>query len=119
MANVEIKDSEVEFAENEALDTTGMYVHTLKKPFEYEGKKYETLTFDFEALTGSDSLAIETELQLLNRPVVVREISGEYQIRVAARACQEHISVDALKALPIKECTKILNRTRSFLLSAE
>lgn len=113
-----IDEDEMEAAKEEASDA-GTYTHVLKKPFSYEGQEVSELHFDWEELTGKDSLAIERELQALNRPVVVREISGEYQIRLAARACRENISVDFLKALPLKECNRILNAARSFLLFAE
>ena len=29
-------------------------IHTLSRPFEFEGKKYEFLTFDFDKLSGKD-----------------------------------------------------------------
>ena len=32
----------------------GVYTHTFKKPFEYAGETYTTLTFDFEKMTGRD-----------------------------------------------------------------
>lgn len=35
------------------------YTHKLQKPLDYEGKHYESLTFDWGKLTGNDSLAIE------------------------------------------------------------
>lgn len=35
-------------------DTDGLnYTHVFKKPFEFEGKTYDKLTFDFEGLLGS------------------------------------------------------------------
>ena len=65
------------------------YTHTFDTPFTFEGRTYETLTFDFSKLSGYDDIAIENELQALGKPVVVAEMSGEYQIRLAARACKE------------------------------
>ena len=63
------------------------YVHKLKKPFTFEGCTIEELSFDFDRLTGNDSLAIEDELQAMNKPVIVPTFSGQYLIRMAARAC--------------------------------
>ena len=40
----------------------GVYTHTFKKPFEYAGETYTTLTFDFEKMTGRDMVSIETEM---------------------------------------------------------
>jgi len=116
-----IDENEKDLAEAEAKNepSNGSFTLVLKAPFSYEGKEFSELHFDYDKLTGKDSLAIERELQTLNRPVVVREISGEYQIRLACRASRESVSVDFLKALPLKDCNKILNSARSFLLASE
>ena len=94
------------------------YVHTFDTPFTFEGRIYDTLTFDFGKLSGDDDIAIENELQALGKPVVVAEMSGEYQIRLAARACKERLGVDAFTAMPLRDFRRIRNRARSFLLSA-
>ena len=85
---------------------------------DFEGRTYDTLTFDFSKLSGDDDIAIENELQALGKPVVVAEMSGEYQIRLAARACKERLGVDAFTAMPLRDFRRIRNRVRSFLLSA-
>ena len=46
------------------------YTHKLQKPLDYEGKHYESLTFNWGKLTGNDSIAIEAELTALNQPVI-------------------------------------------------
>ena len=51
------------------------YVHKIKKPFTFEGCTIEELSFDFDRLTGNDSLAIEDELQAMNKPVIVPTFS--------------------------------------------
>ena len=43
------------------------YTHKLQKPLDYEGKHYESLTFNWGKLTGNDSIAIEAELTALNQ----------------------------------------------------
>ena len=44
-------------------DTDGLnYTHVFKPPFEFEGKTYDKLTFDFEGLLGSDMIAVENEM---------------------------------------------------------
>ena len=94
------------------------YTHTFDTPFTFEGRTYDTLTFDFGKLSGDDDIAIENELQALGEPVVAAEMSGEYQIRLAARACKERLGVDAFAAMPLRDFRRIRNRARSFLLSA-
>ena len=115
---VKISEDEIEAAMADEVNSRDVYFHTFSRPFEWEGKTYETLTFDFGALTGRDSLAIEAELLAMGKPVAVREIVGEYQIRAAVRACREKIGVDALEAMPLKDCNRILNHVRNFLLAA-
>ncbi|OUP12553.1 hypothetical protein [Anaeromassilibacillus sp. An200] len=107
----------------------GAYTHTFKEPFSWQGHTFEELTFDFASLTGGDSLAIEEELLLLNKTAFVPALSGEYLVRMAARACttviqepggrRTRIGTDALRAMPITEYNAIIGRARNFLLSAK
>ena len=119
---VSLSDTEMDALEaiqQEAVATKlSSYTHTFDAPFNYEGKTYNTLTFDFSKLSGDDDIAIEAELLALGKPVVVAEMSGEYQIRLAARACMEKLGVDVFTAMPLRDFRRIRNRARSFLLSA-
>ena len=110
-------------AEQEAAESKnnpGTYVHKFKRPFTCligtNQRTFEELTFDFDKLTGRDSLAIENELQALGKPVVVAEMSGEYLIRMAARACSEKVSADDLASASLTDYNKIRSKARSFLL---
>lgn len=111
-----IDDNEFAVAKTEAEKASGVYVHKFAKPYDYEDRHYEELTFDFDALTGEDSLAIESELQALGKAVIVPEFSGDYLVRMAVRACTEDISVDALLAAPLSDFNAIKGKARSFLL---
>jgi hypothetical protein len=96
------------------------YEHVFKKPFNYNGKEYKTLHFNFEDLTGRDALEIENEMIQLGKQMMIASVySGEYQIRMAAKACTEKIGSDALEMMPIYEHNKIRSRVRSFLLKSE
>ncbi len=101
------------------------YIHTFKKPFIYQGHTYETLTFNWGALTGNDHLEIESELLMRGKTLVSPEFSGDFLCRMAARACTERdadgfrtVSADTLKAMPMREFQMICKRARSFLLRA-
>ena len=116
-----INQEELKAAETAAEETTeGVYVHILSRPVTLlvgsEQKTVDRLNFDFDKLTGRDSLAVEREMQSLGIPLMVKEFSGDYQLRVAARACSEKIGSDVLAELPMKDYNRILGRTRSFLL---
>lgn len=106
-------------AEEAKTDSAPGYVHTFKKPFEYNGKTYESLTFHFDDLTGEDSLAIERELMARSIMLVAPTFNGEYLVRVAARACDEPIGVDGFKRMRIVDFERIRSRARNFLMASE
>ena len=94
----------------------GVYTHTFKKPFEYEGKTYEELTFDFGHLKGRDMVAIENEMQGMSEYALAPEISTSFQSKMAARAAG--IGSDVLEAMPMKDFNKITGAARRFLLDS-
>lgn len=91
-----------------------LYTYKLSKPFEYEGKTIKEIKFDFDKLTGADSLAIENEMMSLGKFFVQPSLSGEYLMRFASRACG--IGIDVLKAMPIVDFNNIRNIAKSFLM---
>ena len=108
----------------EEAGSVDTYVHIFDKPFTFEGETFESLSFDFGALTAADSLAVERELADMGRRELAPETAGAYQIRLAARACTtrradgRRLGVDAYMAMPIAAYTRIRGRVRSFLLLA-
>ena len=82
----------------------------LARPLVHDEKTYTELTFNFEDLSGNDSLAIERELQMLGHTVIVANFDSEYLIRVCVKACTENLGLDALGKLSIRD----FNRLRSF-----
>ncbi len=94
----------------------GVYTHTFKKPFEYEGKTYEELTFNFGKLKGRDMVAIENEMQGLSEYALAPEISTSFQSKMAAGAAG--IGSDVLEAMPLKDFNKITGAARRFLLDS-
>lgn len=100
-------------------ETPAAYALKFKKPFEYDGQSYTELAFNWDALTGEDSLAIEAELQAMGKFIVSPAFSGEYLVRMAAKACTIPIGQDLLRALPISDYNRIRSAARSFLLSTE
>lgn len=97
---------------------SGTYTHIFKKPFQWEGKTYGQLTFDFESLTGRDSLKISRELAAKSIKNSVPYFEAEFQIRVAARACTEKIGIDALENMSMIDFEQIMNRVRNFFVNA-
>ena len=51
--------------------------------------------------------------------IVSPTFSGEYLVRMAAKACTTPVGQDLLRALPISDYNRIRSAARSFLLSTE
>ena len=114
-----IDADEFSVAEKEAETSGYTYTHVFHKPFVYMGKTINELTFEWGSLTGQDALSIEAELQAIGKPSVVPAFSGEYKIRMAARACTKTIGADAFEQMPLYDFNRITDRARSFLLKSE
>ena len=95
--------------------TTGMFKHTLSRPFDYCGVTYTSFEFDFEKLIGEDMAAIETEMAAIGEFVLSPEISTSFLARMAARAAG--VGSDVILKLPIRDFAKIKNESRNFLVS--
>ena len=92
-------------------DTDGLnYTHVFKKPFEFEGKTYDKLTFDFE-----DMIAVENEMAAVGEYVLSPEISTSFLSKMAARAAG--VGSDLIEHLPIRDFGKIKNKSRDFLVT--
>lgn len=101
-------------------DETAVYTHKFSKPVEYNGKRYEELHFDFDALTGRDCLNISAELAATGKAAIVPALSDEYLIRFAARACTESmVGSDIFEVMKSSDFLRITSRARSFLLHAD
>lgn len=109
-------------------ETTGWQslAHVFRAPFVYEGKTFETLEFDWGALTGADSMAIEDEILARTRRTVVNpRFSSEYLVGMAVRACTSRsreggrFDRAAMTALPLGTFQKICGSARNFLILAE
>lgn len=116
MENVNKKDEMNSSAEKKSA-TNGVYTHVFAEPWSYEGKVYDSITFDWNKLTGADSMAIEGEIQAMGKALITPEFSGDYLIRMAARSSEPRIGIDVITAMPISDFNKIRSRARSFLLN--
>lgn len=119
MSNPIIDPKEFAAAEQEAAESTSAVTVQLSHPVAYENGIYQELSFDFDKLTGEDSLSIENELQAQGKFVVAPTFSGEYLVRMAARACTAKVGQDLIRALPISDYNRIRSAARSFLLRSE
>lgn len=112
-----LKGEVLDFEEKEILKKSGVYRHTFSTPFSFEGKTWESMTFNFEKLTGRDIEKVEQEMHQENYNMIVPEVSKIFQTRIAARAAQ--VGSDVIQSLPLKDYTKITGEARNFLLGAD
>lgn len=110
---------ELEKAKEEAKKADNLFVLKFKKPFTYESVDYDELEFDFDGLTGNDSLEVEKELARQGTQVAVPAFSGEYIIRIAARACTTLIGSDAFRLMSLKDYNRVRAKVRNFLMASE
>ena len=104
---------------NEVRPSVGKYVHKFSKPFVFEEKTYEQLTFDFSTLTGKDAMSIENELQAKGQTVLIPEYHHGYLLAFAARACVEKIPSDAYEYMPINDYNAIRKAARNFMMGQD
>lgn len=90
-----------------------MAVLKLKKPLEYEGKKYEELTYDFDGLTGDDLLMAEAEMTAAGSVVPIVDLSKAYNAAVFARAAK--IDYAMMRKLHAKDFSRATALVMGFL----
>ena len=116
---VSIDEKELEQAKEEAKDAKSLYTLTFKKPLEYDGETYTELKFDFDSLTGQDSLLVERELTRAGVQLVVPGFNGDYLIRMAVRACTADIGNDIVKRMTLRDYSRLRSAMRNFLMASE
>ena len=127
-----VDEKELQAAEEAAKEDEVIYgdkyTHVFAKPFTYDGETFEELEFDWGKLDANDSLAIEHEVESMGKAVIVPALSGDYLIRMAARACtttvdvagaKKRLGTDLFLHLPLRDYNKIRSKARSFLLASE
>jgi hypothetical protein len=92
----------------------GVYTHRFSKPVLYDGKTYESLSFDFDRLTGGDSLDVMDELMRKGHGVFMKTSDDFYITKMCARACREPVGDDIFRLMPVKDHNTIINRSRRF-----
>ncbi len=113
MAN-EIKNASLDTAAEESTDAV---VVKLKKPLDYNGHIYESITLDLDKLTGKDSMEVEQELmQRKKGAVIYGALNNDYILGIAAKACREPLGSDAFLAMSLKDHNKVKEAVRNFLL---
>jgi hypothetical protein len=116
---VEMEKEELDEAKAAAEKAETLFTLKFKKPFTYESVDYDELQFDFDSLTGKDSLDVEAELARRGTQVAVPAFSGEYIVRIAARACTSPIGHDAMLRMSLRDYNCLRSKVRNFLMASE
>ena len=99
---------------------SGKRIVILKRPIEYMGTKYKELHFDYDKLTGKDSLEVEDEIEKTTHlTVVAPALNLEYLIRISARACDEPIGRDDIVNMNLSDFNHVRNIARNFMLRSD
>jgi hypothetical protein len=106
-------------AEKEAKESGDSYTLRFKKPFDFQGKTYKEITFDWSGLTGKDFISIENEMEHNGKFILTATYSGEFIRLMAARAAAGEISSDAFEYMSLTDYHKIRSAARAFLLRSE
>ena len=109
------------------------YTHRFSSPFTFhiitkdaiKDTTVDTLTFNWDTLTGTDYLEIEDEVMMRGKPLVVPAFTGLFLCGMAVRACTlrnedgtRTLDARALKSMPIRDFQTIIKRAQSFLQRA-
>lgn len=90
-------------------------IHTLSRPFEFEGKKYEFLTFDFDKLSGKDLREIRRSFENPGRPVAMLAMDEEFLMLTAAKAAQ--VPYEFMDALPLADVIAITTMASGYFFN--
>jgi len=117
----ELSAAEAEAAkQEEAAKNSSILTVKLKNPIKIVQTEYTELHFDYDSLTGKDSLDVEIEIEKTTGVTVLAPaLNLEYLIRISARACQEPISRDDILAMKLQDFNHIRNVTRNFMLRSD
>lgn len=88
--------------------------HKFAKPYNFEGKDYESISFDLDALTGRDIAAAKREFAAAGNFSAVPAADSEFCALVLARACKQ--PKEFFDGLPAKDYCALTQQVTNFLL---
>lgn len=86
----------------------------LTKPLTVKGEEVTEVTLDFDALCGTDMLAVEQQTRAFGEGYLVAEITGTYAMILASRMIG--VPPEDISALPAKDYLNIVSKVKDFLL---
>ncbi len=97
----------------DVVEDTGVYVHEFSQPKKYNGKEIESITFDYNSLTGKSFIQIEKEMIDKGEVALDPLLSRTFQTKLAAKAGK--VGADFIESLNLGDFYKITSSARNFL----
>lgn len=91
-------------------------VYTFKKPYEFEGKTYESIEFDLDNLKGSDVAAAKKAFTAAGGFAPVPAADSEFCALVLERVVSPKQPTEFFQGLPANEYVKLTQIISNFLL---
>lgn len=88
---------------------------TFDKPFEFEGKKYESIDMKLETMTGADFVKVKKGWAKEGNFAAVPAADCEFCMRFAALAAK--LPLEFFEALPVHEYNKLYTTVFNFLMA--
>lgn len=105
---------------SEIVESTAKTI-TFVKPFVFEGETFNSISLDFENLTGDDIEKAEHQFVAENPSVAaqtpLKEMSKGFLAIIAAKAAKK--SVTFIRKLPAPDYSKVTTTTMAFLMKGE
>lgn len=89
--------------------------YKFNKPYNFEGKDYESISFDLESLKGSDIAAAKREFAATGNFSAVPAADSEFCALVLSRCCKQ--PKEFFDNLPAKDYCALTQQVTNFLLA--
>lgn len=99
-------------------ETTSTVI-TLSRPVMYNGEEIRELDFEWDRLTGKDSLDIENEVNMRQKVVGNPRFSGEYLLCMAVKASCPKVDRSFFLRMALTDFNRVRSAASNFLLQSE
>lgn len=93
-------------------------IYTFTKPYEFDGKKYETLDIPLEELTGKDMRKVQRSFTAAGLFASTPEMDCDYCVMVIRRAKPE-LPAEFFDDMPAQEFNALVRSVGRFLLNVD
>lgn len=94
--------------------------YRLIKPIQFDGETIEEINLELDSLKGNDLLLVERQFLAMgdqNQAMMLKELSKEYQVVVAARAAK--LPVEFFQEISAKDFSRITMQVQNFFVDGE